>query len=214
MTINKHPFPSNTIEVSSKDTSRVKLLTSDSAQNKGAVDPKVQATTTDVKGKGLLFEEVDLKPRQPVMSQMLINKFQRRQEKVKGRKEWARCNEGHWRCLFFKYYWKEGIKLPIAENCPKCNGAYNNNISSKRFCFNDRRPVAGGHCEFSNQRISDHDQLGQGQSPRSAGGKASVHDRLGGRVNERSNDRWRWPILWSLVKISCVELLNVDALCN
>jgi 6-phosphogluconate dehydrogenase (decarboxylating) len=53
------------------------LLTSDSAQNKGAVDPNVQATTTDVKGKWLLFEEVDLKPRQPVMSQMLINKFQR-----------------------------------------------------------------------------------------------------------------------------------------
>jgi hypothetical protein len=32
---------------------------------------------------------------------MLINKFQRRQEKAKGREEWARRNKWHWRCLFF-----------------------------------------------------------------------------------------------------------------
>jgi hypothetical protein len=38
------------------------LLTSDSAQNKGAIDPKVQVTAADVKGKGLLLEEGDLKP--------------------------------------------------------------------------------------------------------------------------------------------------------
>jgi hypothetical protein len=78
MKIDQHPFPINTVEVSSKDTSRVKLLTSESAQNKRAVDPKVQVTTTDVNGKGLLLEEGDLKPRRPIMSQMLINKFQRR----------------------------------------------------------------------------------------------------------------------------------------
>jgi hypothetical protein len=52
------------------------LLTSDSAQNKGAVDPKVQVTTADVKGNGLLLEEGKSKPRRPVASQMLINKFQ------------------------------------------------------------------------------------------------------------------------------------------
>jgi thiamine biosynthesis lipoprotein ApbE len=63
MKINQHPFPTNIVEVSSKDTSRVKLLTSNSAQNKGAADPKVQATAADVKGKGLLLEEGDLKPR-------------------------------------------------------------------------------------------------------------------------------------------------------
>jgi hypothetical protein len=63
MKIDQHPFPTNTIEVSSEDTSRVKLLTSDSAQNKRAVDPKVQVTTTDVKGEVLLLEEGDLKPR-------------------------------------------------------------------------------------------------------------------------------------------------------
>jgi hypothetical protein len=47
--IDQHPFPTNTVEVSSKNTSRVKLLASESAQNKGVVDPKVQATTADVK---------------------------------------------------------------------------------------------------------------------------------------------------------------------
>jgi hypothetical protein len=68
MTIDQHPFPTNTVEVSSKDMSHVKLLTSESAQNKGVVDPKVQATATDVKGKGLLLEEEDIKPRRPVTS--------------------------------------------------------------------------------------------------------------------------------------------------
>jgi hypothetical protein len=116
MRIDQHPFPTNIVEVSSKDTPRVKLLTSDSTQNKGVVDPKVQATTTDVKGKGLLLEG-DLKPHWPVTSQMLINKFQHGQEKARGREEWAQCNEGHWRCLFFKYCWEEGIKLLTTENC-------------------------------------------------------------------------------------------------
>jgi hypothetical protein len=68
MKIDQHPFPTNTVEVSSKDMSHVKLLTSESAQNKGVVDPKVQATATDVKGKGLLLEEEDIKPRRPVTS--------------------------------------------------------------------------------------------------------------------------------------------------
>jgi hypothetical protein len=62
MKIDQHPFPTNRVEVFSKDTSCVKLLTSESAQNKGVVDPKVQATVVDVKGKGLLLEKEDLKP--------------------------------------------------------------------------------------------------------------------------------------------------------
>jgi hypothetical protein len=172
MKIDQHPFPNNTVEVSSKDTPRVKLLTSDSAQNKGATDPKVQVTAADVKRKGLLLEEGDSKLRRPITSQMLINKFQLRQEKAKEREEWARCNEGHWRCPFFKYCWEEEIKLPMVENCPKCNGAYNNSNSSKRVCFDDRRPAARDHRGFDNQRVLVHDRLG---------GKASVHDRLGGQ---------------------------------
>jgi hypothetical protein len=108
MKIDQHLFPTNTVEVSRKDTSRVKLPTSDSTQNNGAVDPKMQATDVDVKGKRLLLEEGDLKSCRPVTSQMLINKFQRRQEKARGREEWARHNEGHWRCQFFKFCWEEG----------------------------------------------------------------------------------------------------------
>jgi hypothetical protein len=50
------------------------LLTSDLAQNKGVIDPKLQVTAADVKGRGFLLEE-DLKPRRHVTSQMLINKF-------------------------------------------------------------------------------------------------------------------------------------------
>jgi hypothetical protein len=49
-----------------KTRHELSLLTSESAQNKGVVDPKVQATAADVKGKGLLLEEEDLKPRRPV----------------------------------------------------------------------------------------------------------------------------------------------------
>jgi hypothetical protein len=48
---------------------------SESVQNKRAIDPKVQETVADVKGKGVLLEG-DMKPRRPVTSQMLINKFQ------------------------------------------------------------------------------------------------------------------------------------------
>jgi hypothetical protein len=77
MKIDQHRFPTNTVEVSSKETSRVNLLTSDSAQNKGIVDPKVQVTAADVKGKGLPLEEGESKPRRPVTYRMLINKFQR-----------------------------------------------------------------------------------------------------------------------------------------
>jgi hypothetical protein len=132
---------------------------SDLAQNKGAIDPKVQVTSADAKVKGLLLEG-DLKPRRPVTSQMLINKFQCRQEKVKEKEEWAQRNEGHWRCLFFNYCWEEGIKLPTAENCPECNGAYNNGNSSKRACFNDRGPTTKDHRGFDNQRVLVHNWLG------------------------------------------------------
>jgi hypothetical protein len=170
--------------------SRVKLLTSDSAQNNGAIDPKVRVTAADIKGKGLLLEEGESKPRQPITSQMLINKFQHRQEKAKEREEWAWHNEGHQRCSFFKYCWEEGIKLPMAENGPECNEAYNNGNSSKRVCFDDRRPAAKDHCGFDNQLVSVHDRLGGKASVNDQlGRKASVRDRLGGRVNEESNNQ-------------------------
>jgi hypothetical protein len=62
-------------------------------------------------------------------------------------------------------------------------------------------------------KASVHDQLGGKASVHDRlGGKASVHDQLGGRVNEESNDRLkRWLILWSPMRISCAEILNVDS---
>jgi hypothetical protein len=69
---------------------------------------------------------------------------------------------------------RQGIKLPTVENCPECNRAYNNSNSSRRVCFDDKRPTARDHHGFDNQRVSVHDQLG---------GKASVHDRLGGKAS-------------------------------
>jgi hypothetical protein len=190
MKIDQHHFPTNTIEVSSKDTSHVKLLTSKPTQNKGVVNPKVQATTADVKGKGFLLEEEDIKPRWPVTSQMLINKFQWRQEKAKGIEEWAQRNEGHWRCPFFRYCWEEGIKLPTTENCLECSGANNNSSSSKRICFNDRSPMTEDHCEFNNQQVPVHQRLGGKTNVYDRlGGMANVHDWLGGRVNEKSSNQ-------------------------
>jgi hypothetical protein len=78
----------------------------------------------------------------------------------------------------------------MIENCPECNKAYNNNNSSKRGCFDDRRPAAGDHREFSNQRVSVHQRLGGKASIYDRlGGKTNVHDQLGGRVNEKSNNQ-------------------------
>jgi hypothetical protein len=86
--------------------------------------------------------------------------------------------------LFFKYCREEGIKLPMRENYPDCNEAYNNSNSSKRVCFDDRRPTAKDHCGFNNQQISVHDQLGGKASVHDQlGVKDSIHDLLGGRVS-------------------------------
>jgi hypothetical protein len=86
--------------------------------------------------------------------------------------------------------WEEGIKLLTTENCSECNGAYNNDNSSKRACLDDRRPAAKDHRGFYNQRVSVHDRPGGKASVYDRlGRKASVRDRLGGRVNEESDNR-------------------------
>ena len=58
MKIDQHPFPANMVEINKKSTLQTKMLTSESAKNKGVVDPKAQATAEDLKGKRLL-EEVE-----------------------------------------------------------------------------------------------------------------------------------------------------------
>jgi hypothetical protein len=128
---------------------------------------------------------------------MLINEFQHRQEKARGREEWAWHNEGHWRCLFFKYCWEEGIKPLMAENCPKCYRAYNNSNSSKSACFNDRRPAARDHREFNNQWISVLDQLGASLASTIGWGERLVF-MIGWEAESMKSqtiDWKRWPIL-------------------
>jgi hypothetical protein len=53
---------------------------------------------------------------------MLINKFQRRQDKAKGGEEWAQHSEGYWRSPFFKCCWEKGIKLPTTRNVQNAMG--------------------------------------------------------------------------------------------
>ena len=52
MKIDGHPFPANMMDVGKKGNAlQTKTLTSQSAKESGAVDPKAQITTDEAKGK-------------------------------------------------------------------------------------------------------------------------------------------------------------------
>ena len=71
-----------------KGSSQSKILTSSSAKKSGAVDPKAQIATDDVKGKGPMKDaERSSAPRRRVTSQMLLNKFQRDRDRRQRREE-------------------------------------------------------------------------------------------------------------------------------
>ena len=93
----------------------------------------------DAKGKGPQQREESAAPKKKVMSQMLLNKFQRDRERRQYQEESARRREGHWKCPFFVYCWEEGLTLPTVDNCPECNGFYHGDRSYKKPCF-DQRP--------------------------------------------------------------------------
>ena len=93
----------------------------------------------EAKGKEPQQKEESAAPKKKATSQMLLNKFQRYQERRHYREEAARWHEGHWRCPFFVYYWEEGLTLPIVDNCPECNGVYCEDRSHKKPRF-DQRP--------------------------------------------------------------------------
>jgi hypothetical protein len=81
-----------------------------------------------------------------VTSRILLNKWQRQQEKEryqkqkydeeekrryeeevhrKEREEHVREQErAHWGCAFFRHCWNEGLKLPMLNNCPECSDKY------------------------------------------------------------------------------------------
>ena len=124
MKIDGHLFATNMVDVArDKGPSQAKVLTSSSAKRSGAVDPKAQVAADEVKGKGPLDKvELSSVPHRRVMSQMLLNKFQRDRERQQHREEEERRKKDHWRCPFFVYCWGEGLTLPSAYDCPECNG--------------------------------------------------------------------------------------------
>jgi hypothetical protein len=148
------------------------MLTSQSAKDSGAVDPKAQIMADESKGKEPQQKEESAAPKKKFTSQMLLNKFKRDQEKRQYREESAQRHERHWRCPFFVYYWEEGLTLPTMDNYPKCNGFYREYRSHKKPHFDQRSRGPIIRQRDDRRRISVHDRLG---------GRVSVHDRLGAR---------------------------------
>ena len=133
MKIDGHQFPANMVDVGKMGNAlQTKVLTSQSAKESGAVDPKAQITADEAKGKEPQQKEESVAPKKKVTSRMLLNKFQRDQEKRQYKEKAARRHEGHWRCPFFVYCWEEGLTLLIVVNCPECNGLYREDRSHKK----------------------------------------------------------------------------------
>jgi hypothetical protein len=135
--------------VTAEEKGKVKVLTSAKAKQDGSVDPARQITFEQVHKeeprilKSQIEVEDSSKPR--VTSCILLNKWQRQQEKEryqkqryeeekqryeeevhkKEREEYAREQERmHWGCAFFRHCWNEGLKLPTLNNCPECSDRY------------------------------------------------------------------------------------------
>ena len=96
MKIDGHPFPANMVHVRKKGNAlQTKMLTSQSAKESGAIDHKAQITADEAKGKEPQQKEELAAPKKKVTSQMLLNKFQRDQERKQYREESTRRHEGH-----------------------------------------------------------------------------------------------------------------------
>ena len=69
MKIDGHPFPANMVDVGGKrNVLQTKVLTSQSAKESGAVDPKAQITANEAKGKEPQQKEEAAAPKKKVMS--------------------------------------------------------------------------------------------------------------------------------------------------
>jgi hypothetical protein len=147
MKLDDNPFPQNMIGflvnmVNAVEKGKVKVLTSEKAKQDGSVDPTRQVTFEQINKKEPRFLKSQIevgessKPR--VTSRILLNKWQRQQEKERYKKhkyeeekrryeeeEYMREQErAHWGCAFFKHCWNEGLKLPTRNNCPECSDRY------------------------------------------------------------------------------------------
>ena len=88
MKIDGHPFLANMVDVGMKgNTLQTKMLTSQSAKESGAVDPKAQVMADEAKGMEPQRKEESAAPKKKVTYQMLLNKFQRDQERRQYREE-------------------------------------------------------------------------------------------------------------------------------
>ena len=104
MKIDGHLFPTNMVDVGGKiNALQTKVLPSQSAKEFGVVDPKAQITADEAKGKEPQEKAEESAAPKKVTSQMLLNKFQRDQERRQYREEAKRRHEGYWRCPFFVY---------------------------------------------------------------------------------------------------------------
>jgi hypothetical protein len=148
MKLDGNPFPQNMIGFSVnmvnavEGKGKVKVLTSERAKQDGSVDPTRQVTFEQINKKEPRFLKSQIevgessKPR--VTSRILLNKWQRQQEKERYQKhkygeekrryeeeEYMRQQEcAHWGCAFFRHCWNEGLKLPTRNNCPECSDRY------------------------------------------------------------------------------------------
>jgi hypothetical protein len=153
MILDGNPFPQNMIGfsvnmVTAEEKAKVKGLTSAKEKQDGSVDPARQVTFEQVHKEEprVLKSQIEVgessKPR--VTSRILLNKWQRQQEKERYQKqkyeeekrryeevhkkeleEYAREQERtHWGCTFFRHCWNEGLKLPTLNNCPECSDKY------------------------------------------------------------------------------------------
>ena len=83
MKIDGHSFPTNMVDVGGKRNAlKTKVLTSQSSNESGAVDPKAQITADEAKGKELQEKaEESAAPKKKVTYRMLLNKFQHDQKR-------------------------------------------------------------------------------------------------------------------------------------
>jgi hypothetical protein len=165
MKLDGNPFPQNMIGfsvnmVTVEEKGKVKVLTSAKAKQDGSVDPARQVTFEQIhKGEPhFLKSQIQVgessKPR--VTSPILLNKWQRQQEKEcyqkhkyeeekrryeeemrrKEQEEYMREQErAHWGCAFLRHCWNEGLKLPTQNNYPECSDKYTEyrqDISNRR----------------------------------------------------------------------------------
>jgi hypothetical protein len=156
MKLDGNPFPQNMVGfsvnmVAAEEKGKVKVLNSARAKQDGSVDPAQQVTVEQVHKEAprILRSQIEVgessrsKPR--VTSLILLNKWQRQQEKEHYQKqkyeeekrrfeeeahkrkleEHAREQErAHWGCAFFRHCWNEGLKLRTLNNCPECRDKY------------------------------------------------------------------------------------------